>query len=122
MKENAKGVTIFFSSHVLSEVQKICDRVGIIKEGRIIKVEKIDNINDDNYKKIKIEIDSSIKEDYFKINGVSNLSIKNNIYSFIYRGDINDILKKISSLEIKNIWIEEPDLEEIFLHYYNKEN
>jgi ABC-2 type transport system ATP-binding protein len=63
-----------------------------------------------------------VQEDYFKINGVSNLSIKNNLYSFIYRGDINEILNKIIGLKVKNIWIEEPDLEEIFLHYYNKED
>lgn len=121
-KENEKGVTIFFSSHVLSEVQKICDRVAIIKEGKIIKVEKIHDINDDNYKKIKIESNEKIKADYFKINGVSNFEVKGNISSFIYRGDINNILKKIVGLKLENIWIEEPDLEEIFLHYYNKEN
>ncbi len=121
-KEKENGVTIFFSSHVLNEVQKICDRVAIIKEGKIIRLEEIKNINEDNYKKIKLEVKKQLKDNYFNLEGISNLSIKNTAISFIYRGDINNILKLISNLEVENIWIEEPDLEEIFLHYYNKED
>jgi ABC-2 type transport system ATP-binding protein len=51
---------------------------------------------------------------------VSNLEVKQNIISFLFRGNINSILKKISEIEVANVWIEEPDLEEIFLHYYEK--
>jgi ABC-2 type transport system ATP-binding protein len=120
-EENKKGVTIFFSSHVLSEVQKICDRIGIIKEGKIIKLEKMSDINEENYKRIKIDVSDKISDDYFKIKGVNDLKIKGNIHSFMYKGDINDILNIISKLKVNNIWIDEPDLEEIFLHYYNKE-
>jgi ABC-2 type transport system ATP-binding protein len=121
-EENKKGVTIFLSSHVLSEVQKICDRIAIIKEGKIIKVEKMSNINEDNYKRFKIDVKEEIKDDYFDIEGVSDLKINKTIHSFIYRGDINIILSKVSKIKISNIWIDEPDLEEIFLHYYNKED
>jgi ABC-2 type transport system ATP-binding protein len=120
-QENRKGVTIFFSSHVLSEVQKLCDRVAIIKEGKIIKIEKMKDINGDNYKRIKVETKDNLKSDYFKMPGVSDLKGKDNIYSFIYKGDINNVLKKVASINVDNIWIDEPDLEEIFLHYYNKE-
>jgi ABC-2 type transport system ATP-binding protein len=118
-EENKRGVTIFFSSHVLSEVQRVCDRVGIIKEGKIIKIEKISEINEDNYKTFKIEAKEKIKKDYFEIDGVNNLKVKNNTYSFMFKGDINDIIKKISNIKIKNLIISEPDLEEIFMHYYN---
>jgi ABC-2 type transport system ATP-binding protein len=118
--ENKKGVTIFFSSHVLSEVQKLCDRVGIIKDGYIVKIETMNNINDDNYKRFKIDVKDKIKSDYFQIKGVSALEVKGNVHSFIYNGDINEILKKISSLKLNNMWISEPDLEEIFMHYYTK--
>jgi ABC-2 type transport system ATP-binding protein len=55
-EENKKGVTIFFSSHVLTEVQKMCDRVAIIKEGKILNIESIDNLRANTYKKIKIEL------------------------------------------------------------------
>ncbi len=118
-EENKKGVTIFFSSHVLSEVQKICDRVAIIKEGKIVKIQKISEINEDNYKRIKIEIKNKLEKNYFNIEGINDLKIKDNIYEFIYKGDLNIILNKISKLDIQNIWINEPDLEEIFMHYYN---
>ncbi len=121
-KENRKGMTIFFSSHVLSEVQKICDRIAIIKEGRIIKVEKMSDINEDNYKRFKINVRDKVDENYFRIDGVSDLKINRNVHSFIYRGDINEILSKITKIKVNNIWIDEPDLEEIFLHYYNKED
>jgi ABC-2 type transport system ATP-binding protein len=121
-QENKKGVTIFLSSHVLSEVQKICDRVAIIKEGKIIKVEKMSNINEDNYKRFKIDVKEKIEDEYFNIEGVSDLKINKTIHSFMYRGDINKILSKVSKIKINNIWIDEPDLEEIFLHYYNKED
>ena len=120
-EENKKGVTIFFSSHVLSEVQRICDRVAIIKEGSIIKIEKMNEINDDNYKRFKIDVKEKLSKDYFDIDGISNLKVNNNVYTFMFKGDINVILDKIAAIKIDNIWIDEPDLEEIFMHYYNKE-
>jgi ABC-2 type transport system ATP-binding protein len=119
-EENKKGVTIFFSSHVLSEVQKICDCIGIIKEGKIIKLEKMSDINEDNYKRIKVDVKDKVKDDYFKVKGVSDLIVKGNIHSFMYKGDINNILDKVSKVKVNNIWIDEPDLEEIFMHYYKE--
>jgi ABC-2 type transport system ATP-binding protein len=121
LEENKKGATVLLSSHVLSEVQKLCSRVAIIKEGRIIKLETISNLTENNYKKFKIEMKSEIDKNYFKVKGVSNLEIKDNIVSFLFRGNINMIIKKISDVEISNAWVEEPSLEEIFMHYYEKE-
>jgi ABC-2 type transport system ATP-binding protein len=120
-EENKKGVTIFFSSHVLSEVQKICDRVGIIKEGKIVKIEKIHDINNDNYKLFKIEA-KDIDHNYFNIEGTINLKVENDTHSFMFKGDINEIFKKISMIKITNILVSEPDLEEVFMHYYSKED
>ena len=119
--ENKKGATILLSSHILSEVQRLCNRVAIIKEGKIIKIEKISNLKESNTKKIQLEIESNIDKNYFNINGITNLVTKGNIISFLFRGDINQIMKKISEIEISNLWIEEPNLEEIFMHYYEKE-
>lgn len=121
-EENKKGTTILFSSHILSEVQKLCDRVAIIKEGKIITVEKISTLKENNHKKIKIETISNIDKNYFNIEGVSNLEIKDNTVSFLFRGNINLIMKNLSSIELSNLWVDEPDLEEIFMHYYEKEN
>lgn len=120
-EENKKGTTILFSSHILSEVQKLCNRVAIIKEGKIINVEKISTLQENNYKKIKIEVQSDIDKDFFNINGVNNLDIKDNVITFLFKGNINLITRKLHEINILNIWIEEPDLEEIFMHYYEKE-
>lgn len=119
--ENKKGATILFSSHILGEVQKLCNRVAIIKEGKIIQVEKISALQENNYKKIRIQTTANLDLNYFNNEGVSNLEVKQNIISFLYRGNINLIMKKISEIDLANVWIEEPDLEEIFLHYYEKE-
>ncbi|MFZ7101742.1 MAG: ATP-binding cassette domain-containing protein [Peptococcaceae bacterium] len=119
--ENKKGATILFSSHILSEVQRLCNRVAIIKEGRVIKVEKISTLKENNYKKFRIEARTGLGGDYFNISGVSDLEVKNNLVSFLFRGNINSIMQKISQIEIVNLWVEEPNLEEIFMHYYERE-
>ncbi len=120
-EENKKGATILLSSHILSEVQRLCSRVAIVKEGRIIKLETLSNLTENNYKKFKIEMKSKIDENYFKAPGVSSLEIENDTVSFLFKGNINLIMKKISQVEISNVWVEEPSLEEIFMHYYEKE-
>ena len=120
-KENKKGATILFSSHILSEVQRLCDRVAIIKDGRIVTVEKISTLKENTYKKFKIETKTAIEKGLFNIDGVNQLEQDGNTISFLFRGNINSIMKKIAEIEIANLWVEEPDLEEIFMHYYEKE-
>lgn len=120
-EENKKGTTILFSSHILSEVQKMCDRVAIIKEGQIVKVEKISTLKENNHKRFKLETKSPIEKGFFNLAGVTNMEVKDHIVSFLYSGNINIIMKKLSEIELTNLWIEEPDLEEIFMHYYEKE-
>ncbi|WP_026884579.1 ABC transporter ATP-binding protein [Clostridium akagii] len=120
-EENKKGATILFSSHILSEVQKMCDRVAIIKDGRLIKLQQISTLKDNNHKRFKVETKNPIDKDYFNLEGVSNLEIKSNMVSFLFRGNINEVIKKLEHIDIGNLWIEEPDLEEIFMHYYEKE-
>ena len=121
-EENKKGTTILFSSHILSEVQKLCDQVAIIKEGRIVNVEKISILKENNHKRFRIESAVGIDKNYFNIDGVTNLETKDNVIHFLFRGNINLIMKKISEIQISNLWIEEPDLEEIFMHYYERED
>ncbi len=118
-KENVRGATILFSSHILGEVQRICDRVAIIKEGRIIKTQKISDLQNESYKKVVFSTNTPISE--FTIEGATNLDIQNNIVRFLYKGDCNALLTAISKYFLSNIDITEPTLEEIFLHYYEGE-
>jgi len=120
-EENERGATVLMSSHILNEVQRICSRVAIIKDGKIIKLEKISTLQETSYKRFKIETQDKLPDDTFQIDGVSDMKIADNTFSFIYRGDINLIVSRIASHKITNLWADEPDLEEIFLHYYSKE-
>jgi len=122
LEENKKGATVFFSSHILTEVQKLCSRVAIIKEGRIIKLEDIETLKRTNYKRFKLELDNDAKQGYFQIDGVTELTLNKNKVEFLYRGDINAIIEKLHHETLKNLIVEEPTLEEIFMHYYNKED
>ena len=113
-EEKKKGTTIFFSSHVLSEIKKVCDRVGIIKEGHLIKVDTISNFNKNNYLNIHVE-----SKDIEKISKELNINIINN--NFIYQGDINILINKLSKYKIDKLLINEPEIEELFIDYYKEE-
>jgi len=116
-EEKKKGTTIFFSSHILSEVKKICDRVAIIKNGTVIKIEDIDKLTkvDSYYVTLKSkELDKLILPK-------GKIQIKNkynNTINFLFNGNTNDLIKNISKINIEGILIEEPAIEEIFMHYY----
>ena len=118
-EENKKGATILFSSHILSEVQKLCDRVAIIKDGTIIRVDKISTLTEDTHKRFRLETAMPLdKRRFTGLKGISDFVINGNSVSFLYKGRINEITKIISSLNLTNLLVEEPDLEEIFMHYY----
>jgi ABC-2 type transport system ATP-binding protein len=117
--ENQKGMTIFFSSHVLNEVQMLCRRVAIIKEGQIIKLEDIETLRKKQLKKVHLEFGDKVNENDFNIAGIENKIIRlGNILSFMYSGDINELVGLMSARKLVNLTIEEPSLEEIFMHYY----
>ncbi|GAB4278444.1 MAG: ABC transporter ATP-binding protein [Candidatus Promineifilaceae bacterium] len=116
-EENANGVTVFFSSHILGEVQRLCDRVGIIREGSIVEISDIQTLRKDNYKKVRISADG-LEPETFNLPGVTNLEKNNGAVRFFYKGDINAMMQKIASVQVSDVTIEEPTLEEIFMHYY----
>lgn len=117
LAENKRGATILFSSHILSEVQRICDRVAIIKEGRIIRTQKISELREDAYKKVHFSVTSPIET--FAVDGMANLEIEGNGVSLLFKGDCNALLSELAKYDLTNIDITEPALEEIFMHYYN---
>jgi ABC-2 type transport system ATP-binding protein len=116
-EENERGVTVFLSSHILGVVQKMCSRVAIIKEGSIVDIQDVRTLERDNYKKIHI-VAGEIDEKRFDIPGVIKLEKENGAVSFFYKGDINQITRAISAQDVSDVTIEEPTLEEIFMHYY----
>ncbi len=115
--ENARGVTVFFSSHILGEVQRLCNRVGIIREGSMVEISDIRTLQQSNYKKVNLSA-NGVSMEVFNMPGVSNLQAENGSIRFFFKGDINTVLQKVSTIQVADITIEEPTLEEIFMHYY----
>jgi len=119
IEENRRGVTVFFSSHVLSEVQALCRRVAIVKEGRIIKSDEIASLRDKQLKKVRILFADENKMPQFAMPGIEALHKESpKSMAFMFSGDINEMIRSLSCYSIENLSIEEPPLEEIFLHYY----
>lgn len=116
-EENQRGVTVFFSSHILSEVQRMCNRVAIIKEGRLIEVADIRTLQQNNYKKIRVEA-AHVDAAHFDLFGVTHVERSDGAVRFFYKGDINAVMHRIGALTVSDVTIEEPTLEEIFMHYY----
>ena len=116
LDEKKKGVTILYSSHVLSEVASICDRVGFIKDGVIIKEDSIDNIKSENLTYLTIK-----SKDIAKIKDELNqkiLSEENDEIKFLNDLKPNEVIKILSKFDITNLLIEEISLEDLFIHYY----
>jgi len=116
-EENKKGATVLFSSHILSEVQQLCNRVAIIKDGEIVSIQDVKALKNDTYKKFTVR-GKKLNYGKFNIDGVTNLVEKDDKVSFFFKGNVNEIVKIISELELSDILVEEPTLEEIFMHYY----
>jgi len=113
-KEKKKGRTMFFSSHILSEVDKICDRVAIIREGNIVALEDVDALKNKKGKVIRVKI----KEKTSRFKGPKQIKVKDGWIQFIATDDIDHWIKKLSKLTILDIEINEFSLEDIFIRYY----
>ncbi|MFI3176669.1 MAG: ABC transporter ATP-binding protein [Eubacteriales bacterium] len=116
-EENQGGATILFSSHILSEVQKMCHRVAIIKEGRIIATQEIAQLKEKSFKKVVALTKEEMKD--FNLEGATELEQAGHTLQFLFKGDCNQLLSSLNQYELQDIQITEPDLEEIFMHYYS---
>ena len=121
-EERAKGTTIFFSSHILSEVQRLCDRVAILREGKLIRLEEIRSLMANANKRVRLESSVPVPADYFAMPGASREERQGGEIRFLFRGDLAVLTAKLAAMKLISLYIEEPDLEEIFLHYYQKDS
>lgn len=121
-ERNKEGTTIFLSSHILSEVQEYCKRAAIIKEGSLVAIGDINKLSNTSAKSIRINGIDSLPESL--LTGARNVSKKNAAsdedkqITFLYSGEINTLIRELAKLSITDIAINEPDLEEVFMHYY----
>ena len=119
-EENSRVPTDIISSHVLSEVQKLCDRVAILKEGQLIGIQSIKELRESGYKKVSLSAKEAIPRDFFDLSGIANYAetADKTSVSFMYNGNITAIIDKLHLLHLDDVLLEEPSLEEIFMHYY----
>lgn len=116
-ERNRDGATVFLSSHILSEIQRNCTRAAIIRDGKIIACDSVDALAKTNAKRINIHG----KIDLEHLSGIRDRKDTKDSVSFLYNGDINSLLHTLSLGNISDLTITEPDLDEVFLHYYEKE-
>ncbi|MGM9735174.1 MAG: ATP-binding cassette domain-containing protein [Candidatus Cryptobacteroides sp.] len=113
-ERNDAGTTIFLSSHILSEVQTWCRRAAIIREGRLVACDDVDNLLKSKAKSITTKGGFAPEE----LEGCSNIERRGDSVHFLYNGDTKTLLRRLSEAEIDDVSIGEPNLEDIFMHFY----
>jgi ABC-2 type transport system ATP-binding protein len=116
----ATGCTVFLSSHIMPEVERVCDRVGIIREGRLIAVENIDALKARALRQIEIYFAAPVPQEAFSgVSGVRDVIVENSVLRCTVVGALDALIKAIAQYEVVNLISHEPNLEEIFLTYYS---
>lgn len=110
-----EGATIFFSSHILSEVQRVCDRVGIIRDGSLISTQTMEELTATEYKRVKATMAGEID-----IPGAEHVERHNGTVEFLYKGSADKLISALAAHHVSNILIEDPPLEDIFMAYYQE--
>lgn len=116
-ERNQEGASCFLSSHVLSEVKQYCHSVAIIKEGKLVCVDTVEHLSKSNARRVKLTGVSKIPF----LDGMSHIEEKEDEVEFMYNKDTRSLIDMLYPLPITDVLIEEPALEEIFLHFYQKE-
>lgn len=116
-ERNQEGATVFLSSHVLSEIQHNCTRAAIIRDGSIIACDSVAALSKTSAKRITVR--GNI--DFTSLDGIRDRKDTDDAVSFLYSGDINKLLQVLTAGQVSDLSVSEPDLEEIFMHYYEKD-
>lgn len=116
-ERNQQGTTVFLSSHVLSEIQHNCSRAAMIRDGRIIACDSVEALSKTNAKRILVRGQVNLDT----LEGIRDRKDAGDTVDFLFSGDMNNLIQALSACQITDLTITEPDLEEIFLHYYKKD-
>lgn len=116
-ERNAGGVTVFLSSHVLSEVQRYCKHAAVIREGRLLVSDSTRRLGHTETKRVAVKGVATPPA----LENIRDVTVSGDTISFLYNGNTQSLLKTLAGLPLTDVSISEPDLEEIFMHYYEKE-
>ena len=114
-----EGKTIFFSSHNLPEVEKVCHRIAIIREGELVALETLEGLKKKKLKRLHFTLSRPVPG--LDLPGANLVDQKNLSYEYLVEGDIQTLLQRLSTLPIEDLTFPEPDLEEVFMAYYRRE-
>jgi ABC-2 type transport system ATP-binding protein len=120
----AGGQTVFMSSHVMSEVQATCDRVGIIREGELVAVEHVDELRDRAYRTVEIvfEGEGVNGDEFAALPGITDVKVDGNTLRCRLAGSADALVKAAARHTVQSLLSEEPELEELFFTYYARES
>ncbi len=132
--EQERGVTVFFSSHVLSEVRRLCDRVGIIRDGRLVTIEPVETLIRRSGKVVRVDAAESVPVSAIRLEGVHDLetSLADDTVddpsddplfteaAFTFTGDVNDLLEHLAGYDLVDVSVEEAPLEDVFMRFYDE--
>lgn len=116
-ERNREGATVFLSSHVLSEIQRNCTRAAIIRDGRVIAQGSVDSLSRTSAKRVTVHGRVPLEG----LTGVRDRRDAGDSVSFLYSGGMDSLLRALSAGQVEDLTVTEPDLEEVFLHYYEKD-
>jgi ABC-2 type transport system ATP-binding protein len=121
LEEQARGKTIFMSSHIMSDVEKVCQRVAVIRQGELVTVEEVEKLREKAGQRVTVEFgDTVAQEELTRIPGVSMVSKNNSSYHFSVSGSMDPLIKALSRHEVVRLQAEEAPLEEVFLKFYEE--
>jgi ABC-2 type transport system ATP-binding protein len=119
LQEQQRGKTIFMSSHIMSDVEKVCQRVAVIRQGEIVTIEEVEKLRQKAGQRVTVEFGDPVSIDELShMPGVSNVTSHNHAYHFNVGGSMDALIKALSRHEVLRLQAEEAPLEEVFLQFY----
>jgi ABC-2 type transport system ATP-binding protein len=122
LEAKREGRTVFLSSHVLAEVERIADRVGIVRDGRLVVVENVHALKSKALRRLELHFARAVPLHLFEhVPGVRDVVLHDTVLQCSVEGSVDALIKAAAQFEVINIVSHQPDLEEIFLRYYGQE-
>jgi len=119
-EERDRGLTVFFSSHVLAEVRRICDRVGIVRDGHLVALEDVADLLGRGGKRVRVQTAGRVDPQDFAFEGVLDLSLHGDSAHFTFAGDYDALVDHLDDLAVVDLTVDEPPLEDVFMHFYGE--
>ena len=114
----ARGRTISFSSHNLAEVERLCSRVGIIRQGDLVAVEEVQELRKRKLRQMEVVVGRDIPDGALELPGVVSLQRQGRRFRFLVRGDVNPVIRELARMDVEDMTFEQPHLEDVFMEYY----